>query len=289
MELNTNTNTNTNKDLSNKVSTLENQVKILKSENKSLVHRIIYLEELVKKLCEKQNIPVTFNSLPSIANAKRNINIKLNPNIPINTTNYGKKNLPAISQSQIINNPIMSKTMKDFIIDKDEKEETWLYYILSSQKLSTEKILSLLNIIDPDKTVLEISANDFVNEYSLYIHLLEKFESFNEFNQDFQSMDTPQIISYFEEIFEVTLMSDTVIIIRDIPSKKNNNYDELIVIIASLIEKIHKIFNNVLQKESDSEGLGKMKMILETQEDINILNIVKNDSRFLLNIEKLNP
>ena len=179
--------------------------------------------------------------------------------------------------------------MKDFIIDKDEKEETWLYYILSSQKLSTEKILSLLNIIDPDKTVLEISANDFVNEYSLYIHLLEKFESFNEFNQDFQSMDTPQIISYFEEIFEVTLMSDTVIIIRDIPSKKNNNYDELIVIIASLIEKIHKIFNNVLQKESDSEGLGKMTMILETQEDINILNIVKNDSRFLLNIEKLNP
>ena len=100
-------------------------------------------------------------------------------------------------------------------------------------------------------------------------------------------MDTPQIISYFEEIFEVTLMSDTVIIIRDIPSKKNNNYDELMVIIASLIERIHKIFNNVLLKENDSEGLGKMKMVLETEEDINILNIVKNDSRFLLNIEKL--
>ena len=30
-----------------------------------------------------------------------------------------------------------------------------------------------------------------------------------------------------------------------------------------------------------------MKMVVETQEDINILNIVKNDSRFLLNIEKL--
>ena len=179
--------------------------------------------------------------------------------------------------------------MKDFVIDKDEKEEIWLYYILSSQQLSTEKILSLLNIVDPDKTVLELSTNDFVNEYSLYIHLLEKFESFNEFNQDFQSMDTPQIISYFEEIFEVTLMSDTVIIIRDIPSKKNNNYDELIVIIASLIEKINKIFNNVLQKENDTEGLGKMKMVLETEEDMNILNVVKNEKRFLLNIEKLNP
>lgn len=279
-----------NKDLSSKVLALENQVKILKSENKSLVHRIIYLEELVKKLCEKESIPANFNSLPAIQNTKKNINIKLNPNIPLNNLNnlnYGKKNLPAISQSQVINNS-MSRTMKDFIIDKEEKEETWLYYILSSQNLPTDKILSLLNIIDPDKTVIEISANDFVNEYGLYIKLLEKFESFNEFNQDFQSMDTPQVISYFEEIFEVTLMSDTVVIIRNIPSKKNSNYDELIVIIASLIEKIHKIFNNVLQKESDSEGLGKMKMILETQEDLNILNVVKNDSRFLLSIEKLN-
>ena len=277
-----------NNDLPTKVTLLENQVKSLKSENKSLLHRIIYLEELVKKLCEKQNIPVNFNSLPAIANTKRNISIKLNTNIPLNTPNYGKKNLPSIAQSQIINNSL-SKTMKDFIIDKEENEETWLYYILSSQKLSTEKILSLLNIIDEDKTVLEISTNDFVNEYGLYIKLLEKFESFNEFNQDFQSMDTPQIKSYFEEIFEVTLMSDTIIIIRDIPSKKNNNYDELMVVIASLIEKIYKIFNNVLQKENDAEGLGKMKMVLEAQEDINILNIVKNDSRFLLNIEKLGP
>ena len=100
-------------------------------------------------------------------------------------------------------------------------------------------------------------------------------------------METPQIISYFEEIFEVTLMSDTVIIIRDVPSKRNNIYDELMIVIATFIEKIHKIYINVLQKENDSEGLGKMKMILEAQEDINILNIVKSDSRFLLNIEKL--
>ena len=273
-----------NIELSSKVIALENQVKILKSENKSLVHRIIYLEELVKKLCEKQNITVNFNSLPSIT--KKNVNIKLNSNIPLNSINCGKKNLPSISQSQLISNT-MNKTMKDFIIDKDEKEETWLYYILSSQKFTTDKILSILNINDPDKTVLEISANDFVNEYGLYIQLLEKFESFNEYNQDFQSMETPQIISYFEEIFEVTLMSDTVIIIRDVPSKRNNIYDELMIVIATFIEKIHKIYINVLQKENDSEGLGKMKMILEAQEDINILNIVKNDSRFLLNIEKL--
>ena len=279
-----------NVDLQSKVDSLENQVKTLKLENKSLVHRIIYLEELVKKICEKESIPVNFNSLPSITTSKKCI-IKLNPNIPLNlNSNYAKKNLPSISQSQVISNPIISsnKIIKN-IINKEEKEETWLYYILSSSKYTTEKILSLLNITDPNKTVLEISSNNFVNEYSLYIKLLEKFETFNDYNNDFINMETPQIISYFEEIFEVTLMSDTVIIIRDIPSKKNSNYEELMGLIVGLINRVQKIYDNAEGKDNDNEeeGMGKMKMVLETEEDINILNIVKNDSRFLLNIEKL--
>ena len=279
-----------NNEIQNKVDNLENQVKTLKLENKSLVHRIIYLEELVKKLCEKESIPVNFNSLPSITISKKTpIKLNLNPNIILNPINYSKKNLPSISQSQVISNPIISsnKLIKNITI-KDEKEETWIFYILSSQKNTTEKILSFLNITDPNKTILEISANDFVNEYSLYIKLLEKIETFNEYSYDFQSMETPQIINYFEEIFEVTLMSDTIIIIRDLPSKKSSNYEELIGIIIGLINRVQKIFNSVQEKDNDEEGgMGKMKMVLETQEDLNILNVVKNDSRFLLNIEKL--
>ena len=279
-----------NNEIQNKVDNLENQVKTLKLENKSLVHRIIYLEELVKKLCEKESIPVNFNSLPSITISKKTpIKLNLNPNIILNPINYSKKNLPSISQSQVISNPIISsnKLIKNITI-KDEKEETWIFYILSSQKYTTEKILSFLNITDPNKTILEISANDFVNEYSLYIKLLEKIETFNEYSYDFQSMETPQIINYFEEIFEVTLMSDTIIIIRDLPSKKSSNYEELIGIIIGLINRVQKIFNSVQEKDNDEEGgMGKMKMVLETQENLNILNVVKNDSRFLLNIEKL--
>ena len=278
-----------NFDLQNKVINLENQVKTLKLENKSLVHRIIYLEELVKKICEKENIPVNFNSLPALTNAKKYV-IKLNPNTSLTPLNYQKKNLPSISQSQVISNPIISnnKFQKD-LIEKEEKEETWLYYILFSQKLSTDKILTLLNITDPDKTVLELSSNDFVNDYSLYVKLLAQFETFNEYNQDFQNMETPQVVNYFEEIFEVTLMSDTVIIIRNIPTKKSQNYEEIMGIIAGLINRVQKIFNKVIEKENndEDEGTGKMKMVLETQEDISILNIVKNESRFLMNIEKL--
>ena len=277
-------------ELQNKIDNLENQVKTLKLENKSLVHRIIYLEELVKKLCDKESIPVNFNSLPSITISKKTpIKLSPNPNIILNPINYSKKSLPSISQSQVISNPIMSsnKLFKN-LSNKEEKEETWIFYVLSSQKYTTEKILSILNITDPNKTILEISANDFVNEYSLYIKLLEKIETFNEYSYDFQSMETPQIISYFEEIFEVTLMSDTVIIIRNFPSKKSSNYEELIGIIIGLINRVQKIYDSSQEKDNDEEGgTGKMRMVLETQEDLNILNIVKNDSRFLLNIEKL--
>ena len=277
-----------NIDLQNKVNNLENQVKTLKLENKSLVHRILYLEELVKKLCEKESISVNFNSLPSITPPKKSMIKLINPNIQINSINYQKKNLPSISQSQVILNPIstMSKFSKN-TLNKEEKEDTWIYYILSSQNLSTKKIISLLNISDPDKTILEISANDFVNEYSLYIKLLEKIETFNEYSYDFANMETPQIINYFEEIFEVTLMSDSIIIIRNLPSKKSSNYDELMEIIIGLINRVKKIFDNTVEKDSEEEGIGKMRLVLETKEDLNILNIVKNDSRFLLNIEKL--
>ena len=277
-----------NIDLQNKVNNLENQVKTLKLENKSLVHRILYLEELVKKLCEKESISVNFNSLPSITPPKKSMIKLINPNIQINSINYQKKNLPSISQSQVILNPIstMNKLSKN-ILNKKEKEETWIYYILSSQNLTTKKIISLLNISDPNKTILEISANDFVNEYSLYIKLLEKIETFNEYSYDFANMETPQIINYFEEIFEVTLMSDSIIIIRNLPSKKSSNYDELMEIIIGLINRVKKIFDNTVGKDSEEEGIGKMRLVLETKEDLNILNIVKNDSRFLLNIEKL--
>ena len=277
-----------NNDLQNKVNILENQVKTLKLENKSLVHRILYLEELVKKLCEKESISFNFNSLPSITPPKKSTIKLINPNIQINSINYQKKNLPSISQSQVILNPIstMNKLSKN-ILNKEEKEETWIYYILSSQNLSTKKIISLLNISDPDKTILEISSNDFVNEYSLYIKLLEKIETFNEYSYDFANMETSQIINYFEEIFEVTLMSDSIIIIRNLPSKKSSNYDELMEIIVGLINRVKKIFDTVVEKDNEEEGIGKMKIVLETKEDLNILNIVKNDSRFLLNIEKL--
>ena len=277
-----------NIDLQNKVNILENQVKTLKLENKSLVHRILYLEELVKKLCEKESISFNFNSLPSITPPKKSTIKLINPNIQINSINYQKKNLPSISQSQVILNPIstMNKLSKN-ILNKEEKEETWIYYILSSQNLSTKKIISLLNISDPDKTILEISSNDFVNEYSLYIKLLEKIETFNEYSYDFANMETSQIINYFEEIFEVTLMSDSIIIIRNLPSKKSSNYDELMEIIVGLINRVKKIFDTAVEKDNEEEGIGKMRIVLETKEDLNILNIVKNDSRFLLNIEKL--
>ena len=62
-------------------------------------------------------------------------------------------------------------------------------------------------------------------------------------------METSQVINFFEEVFEATLMSDTIMIIREMPIKKNLNYDNFMIIIATFIERIHKIFNSMLKKK----------------------------------------
>ena len=56
-------------------------------------------------------------------------------------------------------------------------------------------------------------------------------------------------------------------------------------IIVGLINRVKKIFDILVEKDNEEE-IGKMRIVLETKEDLNILNIVKNVSIFLLNIEK---
>ena len=48
------------------------------------------------------------------------------------------------------------------------------------------------------------------------------------------------------------------------------------------------MFKTFSKQISNSEKIGRMALILEVEEEMNIINIVKNDSRVLLSVEKLN-
>lgn len=164
-------------------------------------------------------------------------------------------------------------------------EETWLYYIPTKLNLTKEKIIFSLKFSEADLTYIDIKAN-WKTESEMFVSILENFSSFSEFSRDFKEFPLQQLIECFEEIFEVAILSDIILVIRSIPSTKNKKiYDKLIDYIGSLAGVMFKTFSKQI---SNSERIGRMALILEVEEEMNIINIVKNDSRVLLSVEKLN-
>lgn len=164
-------------------------------------------------------------------------------------------------------------------------EETWLYYIPTKLNLTKEKIIFSLKFSEADLTYIDIKAN-WKTESEMLVSILENFSSFSEFSSDFKEFPLQQLIECFEEIFEVAILSDIILVIRSIPSTKNKKiYDKLIDYIGSLAGVMFKTFSKQI---SNSEKIGRMALILEVEEEMNIINIVKNDSRVLLSVEKLN-
>ena len=81
-------------------------------------------------------------------------------------------------------------------------------------------------------------------------------------------------------------MGDTVFVLRGIPSSKNKkNYERVVDSIGTLAGVMFKNFSKQI---ANGENVGRMALILEVEEEMNIINIVKNDSRVLLSVEKLN-
>lgn len=164
-------------------------------------------------------------------------------------------------------------------------EETWLYSIPFDKKISNDTIKKKLKIEDlEDLTFIEIKA-DWSNEAEMISGLLKHFENFTEFSKDFQSMNLNNLIGVFQQILEIALMSDLIIVIRNIPSNKDKKKHEIII---SSIAKVAGIMYNCFEKVSGSnDTFGKMALVLESHEDLNVVNITNNDSRILLSVEKL--
>lgn len=186
-----------------------------------------------------------------------------------------------LKMPQIQESKISSQTNKNL----NTIEETWLYYIPTKLNLTKEKIIFSLKFSEADLTYIDIKAN-WKTESEMFVSILENFSSFSEFSSDFKEFPLQQLIECFEEIFEVAILSDIILVIRSIPSTKNKKiYDKLIDYIGSLAGVMFKTFSKQI---SNSEKIGRMALILEVEEEMNIINIVKNDSRVLLSVEKLN-
>lgn len=170
-------------------------------------------------------------------------------------------------------------------IKSSANEETWMYYIPADKKIKNDAIKKKLNFDAEDLTFIEVQA-DWKNDKDMLGRVLKNFESFNEFAKDFQSMSLENLIEVFEQIFEIALMSDIIIVIRSIPSSKDKKKanESIIASIGKIAGIMYKSFSKL---SGTNESIGKMALVLESVDDLNIINTSNGDSRILLSVEKL--
>jgi hypothetical protein len=167
--------------------------------------------------------------------------------------------------------------IKTFDADNSE-EETWLYYV--KKGMPKEKITAKLGFTKPDNLIaIDVSVAGWLSEKQMYIDILNQFEKFKEFAEDWNGMSESQLEHYLHTILSSSLVSDVVVLLRTLPLKANKNYEKIMSNIASLAGLM---YNSWEELEVNNELIGRMALVLESEEELQILNILKNNSRLIL-------
>lgn len=112
---------------------------------------------------------------------------------------------------------------------------------------------------------------------------MKQISNFKEFSEDFEEMEENDLFSFFKEIISSSIISDFILLF-EIPKKLTLNYEKIISNIALIVGCIFNIWNNL---EDKNEVEGRLAIILQSDEPINILNVVNDDERYILYIENL--
>lgn len=201
-------------------------------------------------------------------------------------------NLELFMQNLLFQLDLKNKINKDlFIGSNDEIEESWLYWIKCGK--SKNDLLNLLKIEaeennDKKNKVFfeEMDSNEFcLEEKKMLIEILKKIQIFKKFSDDYKNMDIEQLNVYLGNIFNTLMVNDTVIILRKIPGKNHKNYEKILSNIATLAGIMYYSWEEINSLDEDHSG--KMALILESDEELQILNVHKKNSRLILSIEPL--
>ncbi len=231
---------------------------IEESENDKITSKMSKLESQVKKLnLENNNLKVKVNNLETILE-KVCAQLKIKTNFNNNNTTHTNS----------------SKNETDI-------EETWLYYV-KKNKARTD-IINQLNFTN-NPVVIELKVDNWLNENKILIDLLNSFPKFKEFSEDWSSMTNKQLINFLQTILSSTLVYDTVIILRNLPSKSDKKYESAISNVATVADVMSATWEDL---ELSNEIMGKMALVLESEEELQILNVIKNDSRSILIVDSL--
>ncbi len=198
-------------------------------------------------------------------------------------------NLEVFLQNMLYQLDLKHKINKDLILgSSDEVEESWLYWVKKGfSKDDIFKILKFNSNNSNSNYFLELDASElFLDEKKMLCEILKNFQNKKKFPDDWQSMEKEQLNVYLGNIFNSLMMNDTVILVKSIPNKNQKNYENILSNIATLAGIMYYSWEE-LNSLSD-EVTGKMALILESEEELQILNVHKKNSRLILNIEQLN-
>jgi hypothetical protein len=227
------------------------------TENEKLLNKIKKLESQVKKINqENSQLKAKINNLE---NTVEKICRELNIGFKEKKETYDKN----------ISSPLNSD---------EENEETWLYYI--KKGISTNEIKSKLGLTQ-NALIIEL-CSPWVDEETLMKQLLKLFPKFAEFTDC--GMDKKQLKTFLQTVISTNLINDLCIILRNIPKKVENVYDNMISGIATLAEVMNKSWTEL---EANDELFGKMALVMESEEEIQIIQITKDNTRLLLFVELL--
>lgn len=179
--------------------------------------------------------------------------------------------------------PNFAKTSNEkniFEIKREEIEETWLYWVIPG--VNMEEIIHKLNFSIKETFSLDVEVDQWVDEHQVYQTLLSKFPNFQD--EDLPRMNNQDLKHYMQSILSSTFVNDTVIVLRKLPVKKNKNYEAIMSNVAMLAGFM---FNTWEELETTQEIIGRMGLILESEEKLEILNIIKDDSRLILLVDPL--
>jgi hypothetical protein len=241
---------------------MENNLKnyVDEIENEKLISKVLKLENTVKKLTSENN----------------NLKVKVN-----NLENIVQKICEQLKITDNTKNDLTNIKNKQSLLTDEEIEETWLYY--TKKGLTKEKIINKLNF-NQEAVVTELKAENWDDEKKVLIDLLNSFPKYAEFSEDWSSMSVKQLKNYLQTILSSTLVGDFCIVLRNLPSKNQNNYDSVLSHVATLAEIMYSTWEEL---EVNNELMGKMALVLESDEELQILNIVKNNTRLILFVEAL--
>lgn len=180
-------------------------------------------------------------------------------------------------------NSNFATTQEDDIFDekKDEIEETWLYWVKTG--LTIEEIIQKLNFSHSAFSI-DVQVHGWSEEKQVYHTILSNILKSEEFSDDWSGMNNKELQHHLKSILSANFRNDTVVVLRNLPERKNKNYD---AIMSNLAMFVGFMFNAWEELEITQESIGRMGLILESEEKLEILNVINDDARLILMVEPL--